>query len=86
MSTTATTVASTTTALIASGIAFIADAARNSIRGDPDSADELLRRLRADAVAAVGNIRRLVYGVRPPELDELGLVPALRQQAASVWP
>ena len=66
------------------GIAFTADAARNSIRGDPDSADELLRRLRADAVAAVGNIRRLVYGMRPPALDELGLVPALRQQTTSV--
>ena len=61
-----------------SGIAFTADAARNSIRGDPESADELLRRLRADAVAAVGHIRRLVYGMRPPALDELGLVPALR--------
>lgn len=64
-----------------SGIAFTADAARNSLRGSPDEADELLRRLRADAVAAVGEIRRLVYDMRPPALDELGLVPALRQRA-----
>lgn len=62
-----------------SGIAFTADAARNSLAADPGSADELLRGLRADAVAAIGEVRRLVYGMRPPALDELGLVPALRQ-------
>jgi signal transduction histidine kinase len=67
-----------------SGIAFTADAARNTLRDQPDSADELLRSLRSDAVTAVGEIRRLVYDMRPPALDELGLVPALRQRAASV--
>ncbi|MCW2756618.1 MAG: hypothetical protein JWO46_364, partial [Nocardioidaceae bacterium] len=63
-----------------SGIAFTADAARNSL-GSPDEADQLLRGLRSDAVTAIGEIRRLVYGMRPPALDELGLVPALRQRA-----
>ncbi|HEY3483377.1 MAG TPA: sensor histidine kinase, partial [Streptomyces sp.] len=67
-----------------SGIAFTADAARNTLRDQPESADELLRGLRADAVSAVGEIRRLVYDMRPPALDELGLVPALRQRAAGV--
>ena len=67
-----------------SGIAFTADAARNTLRGQPDSADELLRGLRAEAVTAVGEIRRLVYDMRPPALDELGLVPALRQRAANI--
>ncbi len=67
-----------------SGIALTADAARNSIDGDPEGADALLAGLRADAATAVGEIRRLVYGMRPPALDELGLVPALRQQVASV--
>ncbi len=67
-----------------SGIAFTADAARNTLRDEPESADELLRRLRAEAVNAVGEIRRLVYDMRPPALDELGLVPALRQRAASM--
>lgn len=67
-----------------SGIAFTADAARNTLRAQPESADELLRGLRAEAVAAVGEIRRLVYDMRPPALDELGLVPALRQRAASI--
>jgi signal transduction histidine kinase len=67
-----------------SGIAFTADAARNTITSDPAAADALLLRLRADAVAAVGEIRRLVYDMRPPSLDELGLVAALRQQVSSI--
>lgn len=67
-----------------SGIAFTADAARNTVTSDPAAADALLFRLRADAVAAVGEIRRLVYDMRPPTLDELGLVEALRQQVSSV--
>jgi two-component system NarL family sensor kinase len=33
------------------------------------------------ARAAVGDIRRLVYELRPPALDELGLVGALERQA-----
>ncbi len=37
---------------------------------------------RPDAAAAVGEIRRLVYDMRPPALDELGLVAALRQQVS----
>jgi signal transduction histidine kinase len=32
-------------------------------------------------VVAIEEIRRMVYAMRPPALDELGLVPALRQQA-----
>lgn len=67
-----------------SGIAFTADAARNSLAADPGSADALLLGLRADAVAAIGEVRRLVYGMRPPALDELGLVPALRQWTLQV--
>ncbi|MCB1038540.1 MAG: hypothetical protein KDA94_03255 [Acidimicrobiales bacterium] len=67
-----------------SGIALTADAARNSIEADPAGADALLAGLRSDAATAVGEIRRLVYGMRPPALDELGLVPALRQQVGSV--
>lgn len=33
-----------------------------------------------DAAEAVGEIRRLVYDMRPPALDELGLVAALHQR------
>ncbi len=67
-----------------SGIAFQADAARNLLRIDPDAADELLRSLRRETVTAIDEIRQLVYAMRPPALDELGLVPALRQQATAL--
>ena len=67
-----------------SGIAFTSDAARNSLAADPRLADELLVSLRAETGSAIAEIRRLVYGLRPPALDELGLVPALRQQAVGL--
>jgi signal transduction histidine kinase len=63
------------------GVAFATDAARNKLRDDPSGADELLARLRADTSEAISEIRRLVEGLRPPALDELGLVAAVRQQA-----
>ena len=63
------------------GVAFTADAARNLVRSDPAVAEEMLSQLRADTATAIEEIRRMVYAMRPPALDELGLVPALRQQA-----
>ncbi len=66
------------------GIAFSADAVLNSLGSDPYAAEQVLRSLRQDAADAVDEVRRLVYGMRPPALDELGLVPALRQQAAGL--
>jgi signal transduction histidine kinase len=40
--------------------------------------DDLAERVRE----AVGDIRRVVYGLRPPALDELGLLSALQEAAA----
>jgi signal transduction histidine kinase len=67
-----------------SGVAFTSDAARNLIRTDPEAAEQLVSQLRADTVTAIEEIRRMVYAMRPPALDELGLVPALRQQAVGL--
>ncbi len=67
-----------------SGVAFATDAARNQLRTDPVKADELLVLLRADTADAIAEIRRLVEGLRPPALDELGLAGAVRQHAASL--
>ena len=44
----------------------------------------MLVQLRADTITAIEEIRRMVYAMRPPALDELGLVPALRQQAVGL--
>ncbi|GAB2647545.1 hypothetical protein GCM10009743_23750 [Kribbella swartbergensis] len=63
------------------GIAFTADAAANLIATDAERARELLTTLRTDTRMAIADVRRLVDDLRPPALDELGLVGALRQRA-----
>lgn len=52
------------------------------IRSNPDEAERQVEQLREEIRAAISDIRRLVYGLRPPALDELGLVEALRARAA----
>ena len=66
------------------GVAYTADAARNLLRADPDRADELLTTLRADASEAIAEVRRLVDGLRPPSLDQVGLLQSLRQVSRHV--
>ena len=66
---------------VLTGMAFQIDAATNLLRTDPDRALALLGRLRIQAGDAIDDVRRLVYELRPPSLDELGLVGALRRQA-----
>lgn len=51
---------------------------------DPAAALAQLDSLRAQTQQAVAEIRRLVDGLRPPALDELGLVGALREQAVAL--
>jgi two-component system, NarL family, sensor kinase len=63
------------------GIAFAADAAANTIDDDPEQSQRLLTTLRRDTRTALADVRRLVDNLRPPALDELGLVGALRQRA-----
>jgi two-component system, NarL family, sensor kinase len=67
---------------VLTGIAFKTDAARNTLPANPARASELLGQLRADTTAAITDIRRLVYGLRPPALDDLGLIESLCQQSA----
>jgi signal transduction histidine kinase len=62
-------------------VAFQADAARNLIERDPGAAAELLKELRTEVSSSIAEIRRLVYGLRPPALDEVGLVEALRRHS-----
>jgi signal transduction histidine kinase len=60
------------------GLTLKIDAAHDELESDVDAAAALLRDLKADVQAAIADIRRLVYALRPPALDELGLVAALR--------
>ena len=63
-------------------LTMAAEAARDLIPDDPDRAKDLLGNLIEQAQAAVADVRRLVYELRPPALDALGLIGALRAQAA----
>jgi signal transduction histidine kinase len=58
-----------------------AEAASDAIAAEPAQARQLLEELIGQAQTAIGDIRRLVYNLRPPALDDLGLVAALRAQA-----
>ena len=69
---------------VLAGVAYTADAARNDIASRPGRATELLIELRADVTGAIAEVRRIVHDLRPPVLDQLGLVPALRQQAERI--
>jgi signal transduction histidine kinase len=64
------------------GLTLRIETARDRLAHDPD-ADELLGDLSQRMEDAVADIRRLVYGLRPPALDDLGLAGAIRQAAAS---
>ena len=57
------------------------DTIHNLIKRDPDAADDMVRGLKIQSQTALADIRRLVYALRPPALDELGLISALCEQA-----
>ncbi len=52
---------------------------RRLIPRDPAAADDLAVELKSELQSAIADVRRLVYDLRPPALDDLGLVTALRQ-------
>jgi two-component system NarL family sensor kinase len=64
------------------GVAFGLDAARNTLAQNPSAADAALAELKTELLASLADVRRLVYDLRPPALDQLGLVPALQEYAA----
>lgn len=52
------------------------------IQSDPAAAVAVNAKLQTAIRATVADVRRLVYDLRPPTLDELGLVEAIRERAA----
>ncbi len=55
-------------------------AARSLLQGQPEQADKVLEGLEADLRGTLGYVRQLVYSLRPPLLDQLGLGRALEQR------
>jgi signal transduction histidine kinase len=60
------------------------DLARGLIAHEPSAVEPLLAELKGQVKDTIAEIRRLVYALRPPVLDELGLVSALREHAAQL--
>jgi two-component system NarL family sensor kinase len=63
---------------------FQVDLARDTVALDAAAADSQLETLRRGLQSAVEEIRGMAYALRPPALDEAGLVPALTEQVASM--
>lgn len=63
-------------------IGLRAEASAELLTTDPEAAKRLLGELSDEVQTTLTEIRRLVDGLRPPALDELGLMGAIRQQAS----
>jgi signal transduction histidine kinase len=61
-----------------------AEAARDLIPTRPDQSLALLDDMMTQAQTATADIRRLVYNLRPPAMDDLGLVGAIQAQVQKV--
>jgi two-component system NarL family sensor kinase len=66
---------------VLTGVVFNAEAALRLVEADPQRSAELITALRDQTSGALTDIRRLVYDLRPPALDSLGLVGALEEYA-----
>jgi signal transduction histidine kinase len=65
------------------GLALQLNAARKLVRSKPEDAEESLARIEQRTEETIAEMRRLIYGLRPPALDDLGLIPSIYQQAQS---
>jgi signal transduction histidine kinase len=63
-------------------LGLTASAAALLISTDPNAATRMVNELEHQIRATVGNVRRLVYDLRPPTLDELGLLAAVHERAS----
>ena len=57
------------------------DSASHLVTQQPEEAIALLQTLKGEVRTAIADIRHLVYALRPPVLDEFGLVSAIRDHA-----
>jgi two-component system, NarL family, sensor kinase len=69
-----------------SGVVFQLESVRLMVDTDPGAAKSQVAATSQHLQDVVSDIRRLVHDLRPPALDDLGLVGAVRQQAAQLDP
>jgi signal transduction histidine kinase len=66
------------------GLRLNLDAVQAQLTSDPDKALEHLVTARAASAEVISDLRGLVYGLRPPAIDELGLAGSLRLYLGSL--
>lgn len=66
------------------GLRLNLDAVQAQLTTDPEKALEHLATAREASAEVISDLRDLVYGLRPPALDELGLADSLRLHLASL--
>lgn len=64
-------------------LALQIDAARNLVADQPAAATQALGELKVQAQTAISDVRRLAQDLRPPALDQLGLIGALHEFVAT---
>jgi two-component system, NarL family, sensor kinase len=64
---------------ILAGISLGLHAARRVMHNDTPQAEQLMMHLEQELQSAIGEVRRLFETLRPPALDQLGLVAAVRE-------
>ena len=69
-----------------SGVVFQLESARLLVDKDPEAAKAQIGSTSQHVQDVVTDVRRLVHDLRPPALDDRGLVGALRQQAEQLRP
>jgi two-component system NarL family sensor kinase len=60
-------------------LGFKVEAAQNILVDDPLAVEDLLAQLKAQIKSSLGDVRRIAYDLRPPALDQLGLLPAIQE-------
>lgn len=63
-------------------VALRAEVCQRLLADDPDRARQELERLKALTRESLHDVRKIIFDLRPMVLDDLGLVPALRQYVA----
>lgn len=66
------------------GLTLALTAARQLLRTDPDTADTLLQTAESEASTSWADVRRILDDLRPPGLEELGLVGALEERGRAL--
>lgn len=65
-------------------LGFKVDAAQNLLGQDQEAVDGVLAQLKEQTKLALGDVRRIAYDLRPPDLDQLGLIAAIREHISAV--